>query len=138
MALKAMLPGHTRMYVLKEERKTAETIADYEPTKFELRVLSAHEQSVLKNYEMGEIEAITGKMSFRMGSAILFAVRQCLTGWQNFKDENDNDIPFKGRTVTDKLRGASDEDIDRLRPEWKEELYGAIKKLSAGDEEDFV
>lgn len=129
----AITPNSTFEYVLKVDRDLPEE----ERTLFRLRALSAAEQA--------KVEDQTASLSredeirVRSGSTILEALRLGLVGWEGFRDENGNEVPF--RSTKRKVAGVEvpqcdPANLDWLLPEWRRELVEAITARGKLTEDD--
>lgn len=122
----AIDPERTFDYVLKEERGSEN------PTIFKLKVLTARELAEIEDSVSsffsgkGEVE-----LRIRPGTEILQILKRGLRGWENFKDDKGNNIPFRENNAVPR-----EDNFDRIRPEWRRELANAITEMLTMSEEE--
>lgn len=129
----AITPNSTFDYVLKLDRDKPED----ERTRFKLRSLTAAEQAKVED----QSASLSGENEIRVrsGSTVLEALKMALVGWEGFKDQQGNDVPF--RSTTRKVNGVDVvqgdvANLDWLAPEWRRELAEAITARGRLTEED--
>jgi len=120
-------PGQSVDYVLEEDR----SLDPKDQTRFKIKFLT--------NRQRAEIEDNIGKMNkdgsyeLRAGSYPMDIVKLGLMGWEGFKNENGEDVPFTKTSGTDK---ASEKSLDYLRPAWITELANAITEKNTITEDE--
>lgn len=125
-------------YVPLRDRKLPED----QRSVFHLRRLSHPERAKMRDAS-GEV--IGDRYVLRIGQANGECLFACLEGWDNFKDENGNAIPFervtKPRLVFGVLRrGPTDDTLEWLDHELFDEIAGAIRdgqQVTEGDAKNF-
>jgi hypothetical protein len=96
-------------YILEEDRESEA------PTVFKLKALSARE---LARIEDGvRLDLQRQEMTLRSGSKPLDILAAGLVGWENLKDAQGKEVPFKAGDLAC---------LDYLLPRWRGELANAI------------
>lgn len=133
----AVDPDKVVPYVLIEDRK----LPVEQQTRFLCKFLSAREDAQIQdNVVRGNTDEKS--MQVKSGSTVLETLRKGLRGWENFKDQNGNDVPWRENNGTPR-----DENFNHLKPHWRREIANfiteqntlkaeEIKNLESGQESE--
>lgn len=109
MGLIALDPKEIRRFVLKSEKELPtpqQTVFLISPMLFGFR----SEVDDALGIGIGEVK--------NLSSQIVAILKRCLVGWENFNTADGTPVLF----VKNSSGGASDESLNRLRPEWRNEI----------------
>lgn len=138
MAIKALTLSSVK--VIESDSDAAKGTAD--ATRFTIGAIDAFVSAYVLDRTLTFTETDAGGIAtaqVKMSEANLEAVRFGLRGWENFKDQSGNDVPFttSDRIVMGKRYVAmADDCLALLNPELVRELAGAIRRINEVSPDD--